>query len=56
MLTQVFMITHHKLSTYYIQSNGQAKSTNKTLGKILVKIINANRTYWDVMLIMLWAY
>jgi hypothetical protein len=49
-----FMIIHHKSTTYYPQGNGQAESTNKTLGKILAKLINAN---WDVMLFTtLWAY
>jgi len=36
------MITYHKLTTYYLQGNEQAKSTNKTLGKILTKLVNAN--------------
>jgi transposase InsO family protein len=41
-ITQEFMITHHKSTTYYPQRNGQAESTNKTLGMILAKIVNAN--------------
>jgi hypothetical protein len=41
-LTQEFMITHHKSTTYYPQGNGQAELTNKTLGMILAKIVNAN--------------
>jgi hypothetical protein len=40
--TQEFMITHHKSMTYYPQRNGQAKLTNKTLGKIVIKIVNSN--------------
>jgi hypothetical protein len=28
--------------TYYPQRNGQAKLTNKTLGKIVIKIVNSN--------------
>ncbi len=51
------MISHHKLMTYYRQGNGQAESTSKTLGKILTKLINANQTHWNVMLVVvLWAY
>jgi len=52
-----FMISNHKSSTYYLQGNGQAELTNKTLGKILTKLVNANWTNWDVMLVItLWAY
>jgi hypothetical protein len=36
---------------YYPQGNMQAKLTNKTLGKILVKLVNANQMDWDVMLV-----
>ncbi len=51
------MILHHKSTTYYPQGNGQAKLTNKTLGKILAKLINVNRNNWEVMLFTtLWAY
>jgi hypothetical protein len=56
-LTQEFMITHHKSTTYYPQGNDQAKSTNKTLGRLLAKMINANQNDWDIMLFTtLWAY
>jgi len=56
-LVQKFMISNHKSSTYYLQGNEQAKSINKTLGKILTKLLNTNRTNWDVMLVTtLWAY
>ncbi len=41
-LTQEFMITHYKSTTYYPQGNGQVKSTNKTLGRLLTKMVNAN--------------
>jgi hypothetical protein len=51
------MISHHKSTTYYLQGNKQVKSTNKTLGKILTKLVNAIRTNWDLLLIIvLWAY
>ncbi len=41
-LTQEFMIAHHKSTTYYPQGNGQAKFTNNNLGKLLAKMVNAN--------------
>ncbi len=37
-----FMIVYHKSTTYYSQGNGHVKSTHKTLGKILAKLINVN--------------
>jgi hypothetical protein len=52
-----FFISHRKLATYYPQRNMQAELTNKTLGKILAKLVNANKTNWDVMLVIaLWAH
>jgi hypothetical protein len=36
------MIVHHKSTTYYPQGNRQAKSINKTLGKILAKLVDVN--------------
>jgi hypothetical protein len=57
MLVAKFMIIHHKLATYYPQGNGQVKLTNKTLGNILAKLVNVNRTDWDIMFFTtLWAY
>ncbi len=51
------MMSHHKLTTYYPKGNGQAKLANKTLGKLLTKLVNAYQTNWDVMLVTaLWAY
>jgi hypothetical protein len=41
-LVEKFIISHHKSITYYPQRNGQAELTNKTLGKILTKLANAN--------------
>ncbi len=56
-LTTEFMITHHTFITYYPQSNGQVKSTNKTLKRFIIKLVNANVIDWDVMfLTSLWAY
>ncbi len=42
-LIQEFIITHHKSTTYYPQGNGQVESTNKTLGRLVAKMVNANR-------------
>ncbi len=56
-LVEEFMILHYKSTTYCPQGNKQVKSTNKTLGKLLTKLVNANETDWDVMLVtFLWAY
>ncbi len=41
-LVEEFMISHHKSTIYYLQRNKQAELTNKTLGQILAKLINAN--------------
>jgi len=43
-LIEEFIIVHHKSTTYYLQGNGQAKLTNKTLGKIMAKLVNDNCT------------
>jgi hypothetical protein len=39
-----FMISHCKFTTYYLQRNKQVESTNKTLGEILTKLVNASQT------------
>jgi hypothetical protein len=36
------MISHHKSTLSYPQRNMQTESTNKTLGTILAKLVNAN--------------
>ncbi len=52
-----YTISHDKSTTYYPQGNGQVKLTKKALGKILTKLVNANRTKWDVVLVTtIWAY
>ena len=56
-LTSEFMIIHKKSSSYYPQGNGQAKSTNKTLCRILTKMVEANHGDWKHKLTAtLWAY
>jgi hypothetical protein len=50
------MILHHKSIAYYLHGNWQVKLTNKTLVKILTKLVNANWTKWDVVLVTtIWA-
>jgi len=41
-LVAEFMIIHHKSTTYYPQGNGQVELINKTLEKILAKLVNVN--------------
>jgi len=41
-LVEELMIVHHKSTTYYPRRNRQAKSINKTLGKILAKLVDVN--------------
>ncbi len=41
------MLKHVSLITYYPQGNGQAKSTNKIIGRLLTKLVNEKRTNWD---------
>ena len=56
-LTSEFLIIHRKSSTYYLQTNGQAESTNKTMCRILTKIVEANQRDWEHKLtVALWAY
>lgn len=46
-LTSKHMILHKKSTPYHPQANGQAKSTNKVLIRILKKIVLENRSDWD---------
>ncbi len=41
-LVKEFIISHHKSTTYYPQWNGQVELINKTSGRILTKLVNAN--------------
>jgi len=38
---------HVSFITYYPQGNGQTKSTNKVIGRLLTKLVNEKRTNWD---------
>ena len=49
-LTEHFLLRHTTSTTYYPQSNGQAESTNKVIVTMLQKLVNDNRTDWDIQL------
>lgn len=56
-LCEKFHIQHHFTTPYYPQGNGQAKASNKTILKILKKIVNDMGHDWHVQLNpTLWAY
>ncbi|MCO5601865.1 hypothetical protein L7F22_055990 [Adiantum nelumboides] len=56
-LTKTHMIMHKKSTAYHPQANGQAESTNKTLIKILKKIVQENKKDWDEKLnSALWSF
>ena len=37
-MLEFYQVKHHRSSPYYLQGNGQAKATNKTLIKIISKM------------------
>ncbi len=39
-LTKQFLLKHVSYTTYYPQGNGQAKSINKVIGRLLTKLVN----------------
>jgi hypothetical protein len=39
-LTTQFLMKHTSSTTYHLQSNNQAKSTNKVIGILLTKLVN----------------
>ena len=51
-LTEHFLLRHTTSTTYYPQGNGQAESTNKVIVTMLQKLVNDNRTDWDIQLYM----
>ncbi len=56
-LTTHFLFKHTNSTTYYPQKNGQAESTNKVIGLLSNKSVNAKRNDWDEHLhIVLFTY
>ncbi|XP_028104618.1 uncharacterized protein K02A2.6-like [Camellia sinensis] len=56
-LLDTCQIKHHKSIPYYPQGNGQAEATNKTLIRILSKMMDeAGGTWSEQLHIALWAY
>ncbi|MCO5605726.1 hypothetical protein L7F22_059910 [Adiantum nelumboides] len=56
-LTKTHMILHKKSTAYHPQANGQAKSSNKILVKILKKIVQEDHKDWDLKLdLALWSF
>ncbi len=41
------MLKHVNSTTYYPQGNGQAKYTNKIIGRLLRKLVNEKKIDWD---------
>ena len=57
LLLQEFMFVHNKLAPYHPQDNKQAKSTNKVLKVILIKIVSGSKSDWEIKLqSIIWAY
>lgn len=52
-----YHVKHHRSTSYYPKGNGQAEATNKTLIRILSRVIEKNLKGWaDQLLLALWAY
>ena len=49
-LTEHFLLRHTTSTTYYPQGNDQVESTNKVIVTMLQKLVNDNRTDWDIQL------
>jgi hypothetical protein len=56
-LTNHILMKHVSSTTYYLQGNRQAESTNKVLGTLLAKLVSENKIDWDEHLsIVLFSY
>ncbi|KAG5557800.1 hypothetical protein RHGRI_007890 [Rhododendron griersonianum] len=56
-LLDEYMVDHRTSSTYYPQGNGQAEATNKTLIRILSKLLDeCGGTWADHLPVAPWAY
>jgi hypothetical protein len=52
-----FLFKHTSSTTYYLEGNAQAKSTNKVIGLLFTKLVNEKHNDWDEHLhIILFAY
>ena len=56
-MLEFYQIKHHQSSPYYLQGNGQAEATSKTLIKIICKMNQEYTGGWEMHLLdALWAY
>ncbi|OMO94091.1 reverse transcriptase [Corchorus capsularis] len=56
-LLALYDIDHVKSTRYYPQGNGQAEATNKTLLRVLSKMVHKDPKLWpDALPVALWAY
>ncbi|XP_028124108.1 uncharacterized protein K02A2.6-like [Camellia sinensis] len=56
-LLETYQVKHHKSTPYYPKKNGQAEATNKTLIRILSKIMDEfGGTLSEQLIVALWAY
>ncbi len=56
-LTNHFILKHTSSTIYYLQGNGQAKSTNKVFGALLIKLVNENiNDLYEHMSTILFSY
>ncbi|XP_028070436.1 protein NYNRIN-like [Camellia sinensis] len=56
-LLETYQVKHHKSTPYYPKGNGQAEATNKTLIRILSKMMDEFGGTWSEQLIVaLWVY
>ncbi|XP_017978214.1 PREDICTED: uncharacterized protein LOC108662395 [Theobroma cacao] len=56
-LLTFYDVDHVKSTPYYLKGNGQAKATNKTLLKVLSRMVHEEQKMWhDALLVALWAY
>ncbi len=46
-LAKQFLLKHVSFIIYYPHGNGQAKSPNKVIGRLLTKLINEKKIDWD---------
>ena len=53
----LYDVDHVKSTLYYPKDNGQAEASNKTLLKVLSRMVHEYHKMWsDALLVVLWAY